>query len=54
MNTDILGFAPSSPREERAGRGWRRGEFPINAPPLPGPLLHFAEEREKNGLPGNF
>jgi hypothetical protein len=23
-----------------------------NAPPLPDPLLHFAEERETNGLPG--
>jgi hypothetical protein len=33
---------PSSPREERVGRGLRRG----GDPPLPGPLLHPMEERE--------
>src|SRR6266851_8946777 len=40
--------SPSSPREERAGRGPRRGETNKNAPPLPGPLLHPMEEREKS------
>src|SRR6266481_3854368 len=29
--------SPSSPREERAGRGPRRGETNKNAPPLPQP-----------------
>src|ERR1035437_8460296 len=29
-----LSFASSSPREERAGRGLRRGEFPIKTPLL--------------------
>src|SRR5882724_2454855 len=33
----------SSPREERVGRGPRRGVS--NVPPLPGPLLHPMEER---------
>jgi len=37
--------SPSSPREERVGRGPRRGETNKNAPPLPGPLLHRMEER---------
>ncbi len=42
-----------SPREERVGRGSGRGAFPptalrTKAPPLPGPLLHPMEEREKN------
>jgi len=40
--------SPSSPREERAGRGPRRGETNKNAPPLPSPLLHPMEEREKS------
>ncbi len=40
--------SPSSPREERAGRGPRRGETNKNAPPLPCPLLHPIEEREKS------
>src|SRR5713101_1073484 len=40
--------SPSSPREERVGRGPRRGETNKNAPPLPGPLLHPMEEREKS------
>ncbi len=39
---------PSSPREERVGRGPRRGETNKNAPPLPSPLLHPVEEREKS------
>src|SRR2546428_10896786 len=39
--------SPSSPREERGG-GPRRGETKKNAPPLPGPLLHPMEEREKS------
>jgi protein ImuB len=39
----------SSPSEERAGRGPRRGETNNNEPPLPGPLLHPMEEREKSG-----
>jgi hypothetical protein len=34
-----------SPREERVGREPERGVLK-NAPPLPGPLLHFVEERE--------
>src|SRR5712664_1971437 len=38
----------SSPREERVGRGPRRGETDKNAPPLPSPLLHPMEEREKS------
>src|SRR5207245_3846192 len=41
--------SPSSPREERVGRGPRRGETNKNAPPLPSPLLHPMEEREKSG-----
>src|SRR5713226_147470 len=40
--------SPSSPREERVGRGPRRGETNKNAPPLPDPLLHPMEEREKS------
>src|SRR5437899_9611940 len=40
--------SPSSPREERVGRGPRRGETNKNAPPLPSPLLHPMEEREKS------
>src|SRR5712692_4084176 len=39
---------PSSPREERVGRGPRSGETNKNAPPLPSPLLHPMEEREKS------
>ncbi len=35
--------SPSSPREERVGRGPRRGESNKNAPPLPSPLLHPME-----------
>ena len=38
----------SSPREERSGRGPRRGETNKNAPPLPSPLLHPMEEREQS------
>src|SRR5713101_7544331 len=38
--------SPSSPREERVGRGPRRGATNKNAPPLPSPLLHPMEERE--------
>ncbi len=40
--------SPSSPREERVGRGPRRGETNRNAPPLHSPLLHPMEEREKS------
>src|SRR6266478_6944741 len=40
--------SPSSPREERAGRGPSRGETNKNAPPLPSPLLHPMEEREQS------
>src|SRR6266849_7688847 len=40
--------SPSSPREERVGRGPRRGETNKHAPPLPSPLLHPMEEREKS------
>ena len=36
-----------SPREERGGGEPERGAAQTKAPPLPGPLLHFAEEREK-------
>jgi site-specific DNA-methyltransferase (adenine-specific)/adenine-specific DNA-methyltransferase len=38
----------SSPRDAGAGRGPRRGASDQNAPPLPAPLLHSAEEREKS------
>src|SRR5437899_3393393 len=50
-SSGVLGAAsssPSSPREERAGRGPRRGETNKNAPPLPSPLLHPMEEREES------
>src|SRR5713101_4526359 len=40
--------SPASPREQRVGRGPRRGETNKNAPPLPSPLLHPMEEREKS------
>ncbi len=40
--------SPSSPREERVGRGPRRGEISNDQPPLPSPLLHPMEEREKS------
>src|SRR3989442_15404645 len=40
--------SPSSPREERVGRGPRRGETNKNAPPLPSPLLHPMEEWGKS------
>jgi predicted AlkP superfamily pyrophosphatase or phosphodiesterase len=43
---------PSSAREARVGRGPIRGAALFsnkNAPPLPGPLLHPMEEREKSG-----
>jgi hypothetical protein len=43
-----------SPREERVGRETERGADQVNAPPLPGPLLHPMEEREKNLVPGSF
>jgi hypothetical protein len=36
-----------SPRDEGAGREPERGAVRKKAPPLPGPLLHFAEEREE-------
>jgi hypothetical protein len=39
----------SSPREERVGRGLRRGAASKNDPPLPHPLLHRMEERELGG-----
>jgi hypothetical protein len=35
----------SSPYDEGVGRGSRRGAL-LKIPPLPGPLLHFVEERE--------
>src|SRR5712692_3848261 len=38
--------SPAPPREERVGRGPRRGETNKKAPPLPSPLLHPMEERE--------
>ena len=38
----------SSPCEARAGRGPRRGETHNDEPPLPSPLLHPMEEREKS------
>src|SRR5713226_8141603 len=47
-STRAASSSPSSPREERAGRGPRRGGTNKNAPPLPGPLLHQTEEREKS------
>src|SRR5713101_5865885 len=40
--------SPSSPREEGVGRGPRRGELIKNVPPLPSPLLHPMEEKEKS------
>src|ERR1035437_4525378 len=39
-----LSFASSSPREERAGRGLRRGEFPIKTPLL-SPALSSTSRR---------
>jgi hypothetical protein len=39
-------FFSLSPHEERVGRESERG-VSNKAPPLPGPLLRFAEEREK-------
>jgi hypothetical protein len=45
MTISVLSF---SPREERVGREPERGAIRQNAPPLPGPLLHVTEEREKN------
>jgi len=40
----------SSPSPCEAGRGLGRGVFyaDLIGPPLPGPLLHFVEEREKS------
>jgi hypothetical protein len=40
------------PLPARNERIEERGILNKNAPPLPDPLLHFAEEREKNQLPG--
>jgi hypothetical protein len=37
--------SPSSPYEERVGRGPKRRETNKNAPPLPDPLLHPMAER---------
>ncbi len=39
-------ISPSSPREERVGRGLRRGATNKYAPPLPSPLIHRMKERE--------
>jgi len=36
-----------SPRDEGAGREPERGVIRTKAPPLPDPLLHSVEEREK-------
>src|SRR6266852_9399761 len=47
-NARAASSSPSSPREERVGRGPRRGATNKNAPPLPSPLLHPMEEREKS------
>ena len=45
----------SSPREERVGRGPKRGAAFNNEPPLPGPLLHFPmEEKECSSLLGEI
>src|ERR1051326_1968376 len=41
-------ISSSSLREERAGRGPKRGEITPNTPPLPDPLLHPKEEKEKS------
>src|SRR5713226_6021948 len=59
MDCRAASSSPSSPREERVGRGPRRGETNKNAPPLPSPLLHPMEERAKSrslmqpSLPGD-
>jgi hypothetical protein len=48
--TDKMVFS-SSPREERVGRGLRRGAFSIkNMPPLPNPLLPPTSGREGDAL----
>jgi hypothetical protein len=39
-----------SPRVSSGERAGERGLFKNHAPPLPGPLLHFAEERELNSM----
>src|ERR1035437_363391 len=43
-----------SPRGTSGERIEERGIPNKNAPPLPAPLLHFVEEREKDGLPDKF
>src|SRR5580765_3986040 len=45
---NVASSSPSSPCEERVGRGPRRGEANKNPPALPSPLLHPMEEREKS------
>jgi len=46
LTTTMIALSLST-REERAGRDPERGAIKPNAPPLPGPLLHCVEEREK-------
>ena len=47
-NLPTMNVLSLSPREERVGREPERGvRWQNYAPPLPGPLLRFAEEREK-------
>ena len=48
--TTTMSDSSLSLREERVGREPERGEIQPIAPPLPGPLLHCAEEREKSTL----
>jgi hypothetical protein len=48
LNLMTMSALSLSPREERAGREPERGAIQPNAPPLPAPLLHCVEEREKN------
>jgi hypothetical protein len=43
-----------SPRGTSGERIEERGIPNKNALPLPAPLLHFVEEREKDGLPDKF
>jgi hypothetical protein len=49
LNLTTMSALSLSPREARAGREPKREvRWQNYAPPLPGPLLRYAEEREKN------
>ena len=46
-NLTTMSVFSLSPREERVGREPERGAILSNVPPLPAPLLHCVDEREK-------